>query len=94
MNFYHQRKKVYKIKANQIVSSVDCTEENKEVTINNNVYINESLTMSLLIEARKNVGSWIISLLDMCLTDNGKKIRKGWIYHDRKYAWCKWLKLT
>ena len=69
MNFYHQRKKVYKIKANQIVSSVDCTEENEEVTINNNVYINESLTMSLLIEARKNVGSWIISLLDMCLAD-------------------------
>ena len=57
MNFYHQRKKVYKIKANQIVSSVDCTEENEEVTINNNVYINESLTMSLLIEARKNVDS-------------------------------------
>ena len=57
MNFYHQRKKVYKIKANHIVSSVDCTEENEEVTINNNVYINESLTMSLLIQARKNVGS-------------------------------------
>ena len=69
MNFYHQRKKVYKIKASQIVSSVDCTEENEEVTINNNVYINESLTMSLLIQARKNVGSWIISVLDMCLTD-------------------------
>ena len=69
MNFYHQRKKVYNLKANQIVSSVDCTEENEEVTINNNVYINESLTMSLLIEARKNVGSWIISLLDMRLTD-------------------------
>ena len=57
MNFYHQRKKVYNLKANQIVSSVDCTEENEEVTINNNVYINESLTMSLLIQARKNVGS-------------------------------------
>ena len=57
MNFYHQRKKVYNLKANQIVSSVDCTEENEEVTINNNVYINESLTMSLLIEVRKNVGS-------------------------------------
>ena len=57
MNFYHQRKKVYNLKANLIVSSVDCTEENEEVTINNNVYINESLTMSLLIEARKNVGS-------------------------------------
>ena len=69
MNFYHQRKKVYNLKANLIVSSVDCTEENEEVTINNNVYINESLTMSLLIEARKNVGSWIISLLDMRLTD-------------------------
>ena len=57
MNFYHQRKKVYNLKANQIVSSVDCIEENEEVTINNNVYINESLTMSLPIEARKNVGS-------------------------------------
>ena len=35
MNFYHQRKKVYNLKVNQIVSSVDCTEEDEEVTINN-----------------------------------------------------------
>ena len=43
MNFYHQRKKVYNLKANQIVSSsVDCTEE--EVTLNN-IYINESSTI-------------------------------------------------
>ena len=42
MNFYHQRKNVYSLKANQIVSSVDCTEEDEEVTINNDIYINES----------------------------------------------------
>ena len=27
MNFYHQRKKVYNLKANQIISSLGCTEE-------------------------------------------------------------------
>ena len=56
MNFYDQRKKVYNLKANQIVSSVGCTEGDEEVTINNNTYINESLTMhnrSLLKETRK-----------------------------------------
>ena len=42
MNFYHQRKNVYNLKANHIVSSVDCTEEDEEVTINNDIYINES----------------------------------------------------
>ena len=42
VNFYHQRKNVYNLKANHIVSSVDCTEEDEEVTINNDIYINES----------------------------------------------------
>ena len=36
MNFYHQRKKVYNLKANQIICSADCTEEDEEVTKNNN----------------------------------------------------------
>ena len=57
MNFYRQRKKVYNLKANEIVPSADCSEEDEheEVTINNNIYINESLTMynkSLLKESR------------------------------------------
>ena len=55
MNFYHQRKKVHNLEANQIVSGVGCTEEDEEVTINN-ICINESLTMynrSLLKETRK-----------------------------------------
>ena len=55
MNFYHQRKKVHNLEANQIVSGIGCTEEDEEVTINN-ICINESLTMynrSLLKERRK-----------------------------------------
>ena len=56
MNFYHQRKEVHNLKANQIIFSVDCTEEYEEVTINSNIYTNESLTMYnrlLLKETRK-----------------------------------------
>ena len=56
MNFYFQRKRVYNFKAKQKVSSVDCIEEDEEVTMNNNIYTNESLTMysrSLLKETRK-----------------------------------------
>ena len=35
INFYHQRKKGYDLKENQIVSSVDFTKDDEEVTINN-----------------------------------------------------------
>ena len=57
MNFYRQRKKVYNLKANEIVPIADCSEEDEqeEVTVNNNIYINESLTIynrSLLKESR------------------------------------------
>ena len=45
MNFYHQKKKFYNLSANQIVpKSKDCTDKDKEVTMINNIYINESLT--------------------------------------------------
>ena len=56
MNFYHQRKKVYNLKANQIGSSVDCTEEDEEVTITQQYLYKWSLTMYsrlLLKETRK-----------------------------------------
>ena len=35
INFYHQRKNGYDLKENQIVSSVDFTKDDEEVTINN-----------------------------------------------------------
>ena len=35
INFYHQKKKGYDLKENQIVSSVDFTKDDEEVTINN-----------------------------------------------------------
>ena len=35
INFYRQRKKGYDLKENQVVSSVDFTKDDEEVTINN-----------------------------------------------------------
>ena len=46
MNLVTQKNNVYNLKANQIASkSENCSNEDEEAIINNNIYINESLAM-------------------------------------------------
>ena len=46
MNLVTQKNNVYNLKANQIApKSENCSNEDEEAIINNNIYINESLAM-------------------------------------------------